>query len=170
MNAGNALLLILFLAAVVEGLIEYLGAPVPPPLKAPAAALLGVVLCVVYGADLLALAGFPARYPAAGQVLTGVLIGRGSNFINDLWSRFLVPAPAAADRLAALAAGLSKLSAATKASQPSGPRQHWPASTSVWTDAEREAFSAEVQKRATAAPISTAPSEAFRDFPDRGPQ
>jgi hypothetical protein len=157
----NALLLILVLAAIVEGLVEYLGAPVPPSLKSPAAAVLGVVLCIVYGADLLALAGFPAIYPVAGQVLTGVLIGRGSNFINDLWSRFLAPAPPAADRLAALATGLAKLADAAK--QTSGPRQNWPG---------RPLRDAQPVKVAVD-PVSTAPSEAFkgfRDFPDRGDQ
>lgn len=79
--------LILFLVVLVEGLVEHFGAPVPSTFKPYLAALLGVVLCVAYGADLPAALGYAALVPYIGQVLTGVMISRGSNYINDLIAR-----------------------------------------------------------------------------------
>jgi hypothetical protein len=79
--------LILFLVVLVEGLVEHFGAPVPSTFKPYLAALLGVALCMAYGADLPAALGFTALFPFIGQVLTGVMISRGSNYINDLLGR-----------------------------------------------------------------------------------
>src|SRR5690606_25399047 len=79
--------LILFLVVLVEGLVEHFGAPVPSTFKPYLAALLGVALCVAYGADLPAALGFTALVPFVGQVLTGLMLSRGSNYINDLIAR-----------------------------------------------------------------------------------
>jgi hypothetical protein len=102
---------ILILAAVVEALVEYLAAPLvraivrwahiddplPPEqvrelaagIVRYVAALVGVILCILYNADLLALAGLTAKVPVVGAVVTGLLIGRGANFINDFADRWL---------------------------------------------------------------------------------
>ena len=56
------------------------------------AAVVGVLLCIVYACDLLAIAGLTAPYPVVGQVVTGLLIGRGANYINDFADRWLAPA------------------------------------------------------------------------------
>lgn len=82
--------IIFMLAIIVEALIEYFGQPLPVTWKPYAGAVVGVLLCLAYGADLLARFGFPARVPYIGEVLTGLLIGRGANVFNDLASR-LVP-------------------------------------------------------------------------------
>lgn len=82
--------IIFMLAIIVEALIEYFGQPLPATWKPYAGAVVGVLLCLAYGADLLARFGFPARLPYVGEVLTGLLIGRGANVFNDLASR-LVP-------------------------------------------------------------------------------
>lgn len=96
MQALQSLWLIFALAVIVEGLVEYLGAPVPTRYKPYVAAAAGVLLCLAYGADLLAQLGYTAAVPTAGQVLTGLLIGRGSNYLNDLVSRLqVVRTPAA---------------------------------------------------------------------------
>lgn len=87
--------IIFILSTLVEGLVEYFGAPLPSKYKPYAAAVLGVIVCVGYNADLLATLGFPAIFPYAGAVLTGLVIGRGSNYVNDLVSRVgVLPAPA----------------------------------------------------------------------------
>lgn len=92
----TTLALILVLVIVVEALVEYFGTPIPSAYKPYAAAALGVLLCLAYGADLLALLGYPASIPFVGSVLTGLLISRGSNVFNDLVSRLnVVPLPAA---------------------------------------------------------------------------
>jgi hypothetical protein len=102
---------ILLLAAVVEALTEYLvrplvlrayrslGALAPddeqpslPALRYVSAAF-GVALCVLYRADLLALLGLDARFAWVGYVVTGLLIGRGANFVSDFAGRWLRPAP-----------------------------------------------------------------------------
>lgn len=77
--------LILVLATLVEGMLEYFGARVPAPYKAYVGALVGVLVCLAYRADLLLLLGYPAQFPYAGEILTGLVVGRGSNYVNDLW-------------------------------------------------------------------------------------
>lgn len=92
----QAIALIFILAVFVEGIIEYLGAAIPSAFKAYVAALFAVVVCLAYNADLLALLGYPAAWPYAGAILTGLVIGRGSNYLNILVSRIgVVPVPAA---------------------------------------------------------------------------
>lgn len=52
---------------------------------------LGIALAFAYSLDLLALVGgVTSSIPYLGVVLTGVLIGRGANFINDLWDKFIL--------------------------------------------------------------------------------
>lgn len=90
------LLLIFALAVMTEGIVEYLGLRLPTAAKPYAAALLAVLVCVAYNADLLALLGFRAALPYAGPVLTGLVIGRGSNYLADIVKRLqVVPTPAA---------------------------------------------------------------------------
>lgn len=94
MTAAGAFFGILVLAVLVEGILEYLGTPIPAQYKPYAAAVLGVVVCIAYGADLPAAFGLPP-VPYVGSVVTGLVIGRGSNYINDLISRLkVITAPA----------------------------------------------------------------------------
>ncbi len=55
------------------------------------AAAVGIVLSWVYKADLLALIGMQAALPWAGYVFTGLIIGRGSNFVHEFAARWLSP-------------------------------------------------------------------------------
>lgn len=102
---------ILMLSAVAEAIIEYFVQPaLKPQTAAPtmeepepagvdwrgmslrwASAIVGVVLCVAYRVDLLAILGLASPVPVVGCVLTGVLIGRGSNWLNDFSDRWLRP-------------------------------------------------------------------------------
>jgi len=98
---------ILVLAAVAEALIEHLVKPIldtvaqdPPPeagvdWRALAlrytAAVLAVLLCFMYRADLLVILGLHPPWPWAGYLITGLLIGRGSNFVHDFATRWLTP-------------------------------------------------------------------------------
>ena len=59
------------------------------------AAVVGVILCVIYQADLLRIIGLSTSFPLAGEILTGLLVGRGANFVHDFASRWLSPAGAA---------------------------------------------------------------------------
>lgn len=53
-----------------------------------ASVLLGVVVAVMYSLDIPATLGVVASYPLVGQVLTGIVLARGSNYIYDLIGRF----------------------------------------------------------------------------------
>lgn len=85
---------IFVLAVLVEGIIEYLAIPVPSRFKPYLAAILAMIVCVAYGADLPAALGLPAvRY--VGSIVTGLVIGRGSNYLADVVKRIsVVSAPA----------------------------------------------------------------------------
>lgn len=92
----GAFIFIGFMAVIVEGIIEYLGVAVPSRFKMYVAAALGVVACVLFRADLFAIViGMmrqvgvvipDPRLPWAGEFFTGLLVGRGSNYINTLVS------------------------------------------------------------------------------------
>lgn len=87
--------IIFALALLVEGLTEYFLADLLQVLKLPAsflklmAAGMGVALCLVYEVDALALFfGLSPRWAPLGEVLTGLMLGRGANFLHDLYSRY----------------------------------------------------------------------------------
>jgi len=44
---------------------------------------IGVFACVAAGLDIFALVGVPFSVAYAGQILTGVLVSRGANFVHD---------------------------------------------------------------------------------------
>lgn len=83
--------LILALAVLVESLIENFGQTLDKNIKLWVSAALGVVVCLAYGADLLALLGYNSPYPFVGQVITGFIVGRGSNFVNGTINRVRNP-------------------------------------------------------------------------------
>ena len=105
---------ILILATLVESLVEYLVRPlVKPPLQVRpvliadpresgdttwqdlvlryVAAAVGIALCVLYKADLLEMVSVTSPWPYVGNVITGIIIGRGANFVHDFASRWLAP-------------------------------------------------------------------------------
>ena len=95
---------ILILATLAESLVEYLVKPwLNRPDSDPRAAAfrdlglryiaagIGMILTVLYQADLLAIVGLSSPWPLAGQLLTGLIIGRGANFVHDFASRWLSP-------------------------------------------------------------------------------
>lgn len=94
MTTIQALFAIFVLAVLIEGIVEWLGAPIPAQIKPYVAACLAVVACIAYGADLPAALGLPpVQY--VGSIVTGLVIGRGSNYLNDLVSRLkVITAPA----------------------------------------------------------------------------
>lgn len=48
------------------------------------ALMIGIVVAVAAGVDLCSALGLQIAYPIVGQVLTGILISRGANFVHDL--------------------------------------------------------------------------------------
>lgn len=91
----NQLAIILILAVLVEGIVEHYGGQLlPTTVKPYAAAALAVALCLAYGADLFGLFGLP-HVAYVGEILTGLVVGRGSNYLNTLVQRLsAITAPA----------------------------------------------------------------------------
>lgn len=95
---------ILILAALTEAVVEYVSRPldgvlsgnIPGIAKQYAAMLVGLLVSYNYGvnalvivAEMLAAQGVWLPIPArdwVGLILTGILVGRGSNLVNDLAS------------------------------------------------------------------------------------
>lgn len=79
---------ITILAVFVEGFVSYFISD--PDKKQPwikyAAAAIGIVLAFAYRIDLFALFGIITYHPYIGQIITGTIIGRGSNYLNDIIS------------------------------------------------------------------------------------
>ena len=47
----------------------------------------GIFLAFYYGLDMVALFGQPET--PVGIVITGIVMGRGANFVSDVWSKYL---------------------------------------------------------------------------------
>lgn len=101
MNPGLLIVLLAFAFIATNGTVEYFVGTIfdkvekLKPLKwllMYVSAIFGVVLTAYYSIDamaaLLTAAGFPAETSWFGIGLTGVLVGRGANFIADLWSKY----------------------------------------------------------------------------------
>lgn len=50
------------------------------------ALVIGILLSISTGTDILCIVGINTRFPYIGVILTGILISRGANFIHDLVS------------------------------------------------------------------------------------
>lgn len=90
----------LVLAFVIEAFLEYVFGiwwkPFPeemrPKVLMAVGLVLGVALCVLYKVDLIAyigkLFGVEELKPSiVGQILTGALVGRGSDFLHQFWNK-----------------------------------------------------------------------------------
>ena len=80
---------IILLSTLIEGLITYLfgktseNMPPRPWLKYVSLGL-GVLASIAYKIDILALVGLSSFMPVVGYVMSGLIIGRGSNYLNDI--------------------------------------------------------------------------------------
>ena len=91
----EGIVLIITLAVIVEGLVEY-GKSIGKAFagndrKAAATQLvaiaIGVLMCVAAGADLFAALGIVFAWPWLGVALTGIVISRGANYVSDFVGR-----------------------------------------------------------------------------------
>ena len=94
-------LVVLVLAGANEAIIEFL---VKPPLERLMAneedrsivyrtvsAAGGVLLALGFTVDTMALFGLEGVFPWLGAVVTGLLLGRGANWIHDFVNRWVEP-------------------------------------------------------------------------------
>ena len=92
------LLVVTALAFLCESLTEYFFADVLAALGVAGkhlryiAALVGVGLALLYGLDAMQrFLGLSPRVPHMGEVLTGLVLGRGANYVHDLYARYVKP-------------------------------------------------------------------------------
>lgn len=48
---------------------------------------IGVLIALTVGVDIFKVLDIPTKIPYVGELLTGILISRGGNFIHDLFSK-----------------------------------------------------------------------------------
>lgn len=82
---------LLVLAVFVEGTVEYFFSALRSDLLKYVALVIGVAVCVVFNLDLFGAFGLQASVPFVGAIMTGIIVGRGSNYVNDFVSKFREP-------------------------------------------------------------------------------
>jgi hypothetical protein len=78
----------IFLATLIEGLVTYLFGEEEgkrPYLRYVSLAL-GITLAIAYRASIPELFGINGAVPMVDFVVTGLIIGRGANYLNDIVS------------------------------------------------------------------------------------
>lgn len=75
---------------LTEGMVEYVFGNIPKlkPFLMYIALIVGVALAAVYRVDILASLGLVSPVPWVGFVISGLIIGRGSNYVNDIVSLY----------------------------------------------------------------------------------
>ena len=76
-------------AILVEAIINMTLGDVPTPkwVKLVASIILGISVCVVWKVGAIGLLGIEGGVPFFDYVITGIIISRGSNFVNDILTR-----------------------------------------------------------------------------------
>ena len=49
--------------------------------------VLAIVICALTGVDIFPVIGLPITIPFVGSCLTGIVVSRGANFVNDLFTK-----------------------------------------------------------------------------------
>lgn len=82
--------LIIGFAVLVEGTVEYVKLGLQKNLCAEiiGAFIFALLICLAYDFDLFAILGATAKVPYVGNVLTALVIGRGSNYAWDIVGKF----------------------------------------------------------------------------------
>lgn len=84
---------VLVLASFVEGMTEYTLGPVEgaKPYIKYVALVFGIIVAVGYNIDILSSLGIATTKPFIGNIFSGLIIGRGSNYVNDFVSMLKKP-------------------------------------------------------------------------------
>lgn len=78
---------IILMAIVIEGIVTYVKEIVVDKhisWQELTAVLLGVLVAIGYNTDLFAIFNMQSSIPYLGQILTGLLLARGSNYVFEL--------------------------------------------------------------------------------------
>lgn len=49
--------------------------------------ILSVIICLLSNIDIFPIVGIPLLLPFVGNVFTGIIVARGANFVNDLFTK-----------------------------------------------------------------------------------
>ena len=49
--------------------------------------IISIAICLLTGMDIFPIVGITMIVPFVGSVLTGIIVARGANFVNDLFNR-----------------------------------------------------------------------------------
>lgn len=86
----TSILGILLLATLIEGLITYVFGESADSATRPylryVSLVLGVGAAIAYHVDIPAMLGLVSAYSLVGYVVSGLIIGRGANYVNDIFS------------------------------------------------------------------------------------
>lgn len=80
---------LVLLATFIEGLVTYLFGKDTEnvrPWLAYVSLSLGVVAAIAYKIDIPAMAGLVSPFPYVSYVISGLILGRGANYLNDFLS------------------------------------------------------------------------------------
>ena len=85
----TGIMAIVFLASFTEGLVEYMfaGYEAVKPHLGKIALAIGIILAIGYDIDIPSMVGLVTDYGVLNNVVSGLIIGRGSNYVNDAISR-----------------------------------------------------------------------------------
>jgi len=81
---------IIFLTTFVEGLVQFVFSPFAK-LKnylGYIALLFGMAIAVLYQVNIPSMLGITSSIPLVDFIVSGLVIGRGSNYVNDIISTF----------------------------------------------------------------------------------
>lgn len=82
----------IFMAFFIEGLVEFVKQIVDADKSIKYTYILSIVLgittCCVFNLNLLSLLDINTSVPFAGNIVSGFIISRGSNYLNDFVSKF----------------------------------------------------------------------------------
>ena len=85
--------LVLLFEVLVEAIVEVIEAGLPDTITPPSwlwpvvSSVIGVAMCVAAHVDALAVLGVEIVIPFIGQIITGLLVSRGSNFLHAIWKK-----------------------------------------------------------------------------------
>ena len=51
------------------------------------ALVFGILICVLTGIDIFPIVSIPIAVPFVGNILTGIIVSRGANFVHDLFEK-----------------------------------------------------------------------------------
>ena len=96
-GAMDLLATLALLGFLCESMVQYIFAPIKKldPYLMYISLAVGVFLAAAFNINLMAavvpgIPGTPLAY-WTGVVLTGLIIGRGANFVHDLWETYVLP-------------------------------------------------------------------------------